>query len=201
MADCGENSTRVLLALCTDPLPPTTLLFLKNETGISRKALLRALGRLMNNKLARRVGRDLPAMYEATDRGRALIASGRRVTSGPKGPHTGPRKQRKETFRARLWRAFRMKQKATIPDLIEIARDASCTENLSNNAQIYMRRLVSAGVASTFLIRAKGFAPTSNGFKRFALIRDLGPQAPRVHADHLFDPNSGEKIPYQAKRT
>lgn len=200
---CAGHSDAVLRALCF-PGPPVGIDCLVEETGLPRKKLINALGRLINAKLAVRilppVRRFGPCISEycATDAGRALIASGKRVTSGPKGALTRQRNAPKDTFRGRLWRALRMARKATIPDLVEIAQSGK-ERDAYNNANAYLRRLVLAGVAVELPTRAKGFAPTSPGFNRYALIRDLGPQAPIATATHVFDPNSGTRIPYREK--
>ncbi len=198
MADSGVNSTSVLKYLSCLPAG-RDLNILVSASGLSRKQVLRALGRLMNNKLVVRVGRDLPAFYRVTEKGRAMTTAGRRVTSGPKGPHTAPRKMQQNTFRARLWKAFRVKRKATIPELVEIASGGG-EKNPHNNAQQFLRRLVRAGVATMLPLRARGFAPTSNGFGRYALIRDLGPLCPQIKPGSLFDPNSRALIPYREQR-
>jgi hypothetical protein len=204
MAKCGEHSTAVLRVLCA-AAAATDLDALVAETGIPRKKIINVLGRLSSAKLALRfapVERKFGpqrATWWATDKGRALIASGGRVTSGPNGPHAAPANQTKDTFRARVWRALRVKGKATIPDLVEIASRPN-DRAVKSNAQHYLRFLIAAGVAVRLPLRSPGFAPTSNGFARYALARDLGPRAPVATKKGLFDPNSGQHIPYREEK-
>ncbi len=197
------HSTLVLRALCGDPLGPSTVLYLVNDTGLPRKKILNALGRLIAARLAQRI--EIPrkfgprhCQYSPTAKGIALILCGGRVAPGPKGPLNGQRKTRKETFRARLWTALRMKRKATVPELVEAAR-RGYEKNAANNAQGFMRQLARAGIVTVLPVRAKGFAPSSPGFGRYALARDLGPKCPLAGRKHLFDPNSGTKTPYREK--
>jgi hypothetical protein len=208
---CNQTEVLTILTNAVDaPVPVAAIAYAvwrkdrrQNEQRVRRQVLY-ALGNLMQNKLAERSPEPKqPVSYLATDKGFALIASGGRVTSGPKRPHTGDRKPQVNTLRARLWTALRLKKKATVPELLEIARlpgDGDKETNLARNVQSWMKALVRAGVAAELSVRGQGYAPTSNGFKRFSLISDLGPQAPIASAKHLFDPNSGKRIAYGAPK-
>lgn len=174
-----------------------------------RRQLLQALGRLMEKKhVARADAKDFTAArvaqlkgqephYVATKAGRALIAGGKRITSGPRGPHAAPRKALANTQRQKLWSAFRISKKATRAALAEAVGGEA--DAAMENARAFLKALLRAGVAVEMRAREKGFAPTSNGFKRFALVRDLGPLAPSARQAGLFDPNNGETIPYAEK--
>ncbi len=162
-----------------------------------RKQLLEALGRLMQRKLVERVKpmrqanfERIEPHYRLTPGGRDFVAAGKRVTSGPNGPLAGVRDRGQQTFRARLWRALRIARKATIPELIEIARDKTDTEAVPANAFVYLKYLARAGVVAKLPTRERGHAITSPGFTRWALLRDLGPLAPIAAAKHLVDPNA-----------
>jgi hypothetical protein len=173
-----------------------------------RKNLLECLGRLMQKKFAVRTtkqhgfGNRNEPRYVLTDAGRAFAKSGKRITSGPNGPLAAPR-GRGATFRQRLWNVLRIQKKATLPQLIEIAREKR-DGDVTSNALRYVTALVRAGVAVRMPTREKGLALTSNGHFRFALIRDLGPTAPQAGKSHLVNLNGKDPdekfIPYGAAR-
>lgn len=213
MADSAVVQNRLLTLLISNQ-GRLSLDHLHLYSGRPRKRVVIALGRLLRRGFVEQIkpkpafthdarGRitanETPSLeYRLTKDGRAFVAAGIPISSGPKGPISGHRRTMKETFRARLWRAFRLKSKATIPDLVEIAsRGAGRDEG--SNARQYMRHLVMAGIAVALPVKTQGFAPTSNGFKRFALVVDLGPLAPVATRAHLFNPNLNEKIPYREK--
>lgn len=172
--------------------------------GSSRRQVVKTVGKLMQKKLVayvrRRSGgfgsRQEEPVYGVTPEGDAFARSGKTITSGPNGKFAGPRKPGAETLRSRLWRAFRIQRKATIPQLVEVARNAADAVDVNSNALRYLNALCRAGVAAKLPTREKGHALTSNGFVRFALIRDLGPVAPVAAAAHLIDhnPNAPEKF-------
>jgi len=168
-----------------------------------RVQILKQLGLLMRKKLvlpANRRGNMMAVapLYEASDLGRALIQKGGRVTSGPNGKHTGPRAQRADCLRARFWNALRIKKKATVADIVEASRRESdgLAGVVVDNARHYLTALVRAGIATKMNLREPGYAPSSNGFIRFALVRDLGPLAPAAAANGVYDPNSRTLVPY-----
>jgi hypothetical protein len=175
-----------------------------------RKQVMECVGRLLQNKLVQRCdvkrrvfGEPVIALYCLTDAGEAAVASGKRITSGPNKPLVAPRKSAASTFRARLWAAFRISKKATLPDLIELAREDRDADDVHSNALRYLTALVRAGVAARLPTREPGYAPSSPGFVRFALIRDLGPGAPIAAAKSLVDPNAegdARFIPYGEKK-
>lgn len=171
-----------------------------------RKSVIRAIGNLVSRKLVSRVkppATDKRAFepptvtYQATADGRKFAAAGKEIEPGPRGPHTGPFKEGRETLRARVWSTLRTFQKATIPELLESWLSADDDEKAAaDNVAKYLKALVRAGVVVEMKVRSKGFAPTSNGFKRFMLMRDLGPKAPQISRGWVFDQNRGERIAY-----
>ena len=206
--NCQRTLVELVRAARKDiPLSATVLEKLTREP---RKQVLECIGRLAKRKLVERTnpGRTLrnqtEPFYRATKAGVRFVDEGKRVTSGPTGPHTGVRRGSQESFRARLWRALRIQKKATIPDLIEVARNARDAENITSNALRYLQALESAGIVAKLPTREKGHAPSSPGFIRWAILRDLGPLAPAAGAKRLVDPNAvgdARFIPYQeAKR-
>jgi DNA-binding PadR family transcriptional regulator len=173
-----------------------------------RKNILECLGRLLQKKFIERANKQTTAApveprYRPTQLGREFAASGKRITSGPNGPLTGVRKPREGSFRQRFWNAFRITRKATLPQLIELAREQK-DGNVDANALKYMKALERAGVATRLPTKEKGHALTSPGHVRFALIRDLGPTAPGAANKHLVNLNAktdAERfIPYGASK-
>jgi hypothetical protein len=67
-------------------------------------------------------------------------------------------------------------------------------------ARTYLLLLCRAGVALRLRDREPGFAPSSNGFVRYALMKDLGPIAPVTRANALFDPNARKHIAYATRK-
>lgn len=214
MAECTQN--RLLHALYGEGgCGVYSLDFLAASFSGKRKRVSIALGKLISrglvaclrpkadlkhDSIGRITANKTPTTsYHLSKAGREFVEAGKQITSGPKRAHTGQRKTRKETFRARLWRAFRMKTKATVCDLVEIAATGDSEEDgiaVHDSASTFLRALVRAGVAVRLATRARGFAPTSPGFCRYALVRDLGPQCPLIGRKHVFDPNSSTVIPY-----
>lgn len=165
-----------------------------------RKSVLQALGNLMQNKLAERAGGPgLPAHYRITDKGNGFVRAGKRITSGPKGNLTGVPKARSGNGRALIWNALRMKRCATLPELAELCRTKkhSDPKKVSENARKYLNALRRAGIVVVMARREEGHAPSSNGYLRFRLLRDLGPKAPVPCRLFVFDVNSSERIAYR----
>lgn len=209
MADQQNAILRILVPLNALAEPCSVSVIRDRLGGVpTRKRVLEALGKLMQKKLVARVNRQtgfepVEPVYQATAAGREFVIAGKRVTSGPNGPLTATRVREGETFRQRLWNALRIQKKATLPQLIEIARDKR-DGNVEANALKYMGALVRAGVAVRLPTREKGHALTSPGHVRWALIRDLGPRAPQAARSHLVnlnEPRHPEKlIPYGASK-
>lgn len=211
------DQTKTLHALAAGPLSIDDLAALVCRcppTRRCRKQVIECVGRLMQNGLARRADvatvseafaanreRRVP-VYRLTAEGRAWFVSGRAITSGPKGPHNGIAKGSEDTLRARAWRALRMMpdKRATLPDLVEAARRDGdpAPEKAIENLRKYLGLLARAGIVIKLAARAEGFAPTSNGFTRFAILDDLGPKAPIPTKGELLNPNDGTRRPLGA---
>ena len=80
-------------------------------------------------------------------------------------------------MRDKLWRAMRIKSKATIGELLELA-DEDAVAAMSN-AQRYCLALQRAGFLRR-LRRAPGTRPTSNGHVRYQLVREQRHQSART---------------------
>lgn len=116
--------------------------------------------------------------YQLTPAGHKALATGIAITSGPRGRLTGGlRKAPRDTLRQRAWTAMRMSGAFTVGDIaLAAARPGDAMPE--NNLQRYMRQLHRAGYLAELPVRARGTALTSNGFKRFRLLKDTGPLAP-----------------------
>lgn len=146
--------------------------------------------------LARRglLSRPATGVYQLTRSGRAASVEGVNLTSGPKGPH-GKVPAYRDTFRERVWRSMRIRRRFTIGDVVsDAARETE--KDARNNATRYVGILRRAGYVRALPRRRQGTAPTSNGFKVFALIRDTGPRAPvwRQARGVVHDFNLGEDV-------
>lgn len=138
-----------------------------------------------------------PGCYRLTALGQAALEEGAKLTSGPKAP-TGKPKVVADTLRDRAWRAMRIRRKVSVPELLGVLLDAGTAEadirRAQNNLQKYLRYLASAGYL-TEMRREAPQSPTSNGAKRFLLLRDTGPlpPLPQVAAGKVFDQNEGKQ--------
>jgi hypothetical protein len=143
-----------------------------------------------------------PGCYKLTALGRAAQEEGARLISGPKGP-SGKAKACTDTVRDRAWRSLRIRRKASVPELIGLLLDAgsdvATVERMKNNLNKYMRQLELAGYL-VLMRREAPQSPTSNGAKRFLLVRDTGrlPPIPQPKQQKVFDQN--EEKQYDAKR-
>jgi hypothetical protein len=118
-----------------------------------RKNTLTALGKLMQKNLVVRANRPqrfndtTPPEYVATPAGVAFVKSGKRIQPGNRGPR-GLRRNAANTFRQRIWNAFRIQKKATIPELAELAREKGDGDAATRNAQAFLNSLCKAGIAA-----------------------------------------------------
>lgn len=169
---------------------------LAQATGLENRAVVRGVALLINRGLASRAE---VGCYNITLEGEAFRAAGKVIKCGPTGPLSRPgRRPRKATLRDRLWAAIRMRGKASIAELLELAADpAKPAGNGYSNAQHFLDALAKAGWLSE-LSRAAGTALTSNGFKRYLLVVNPGPATPQVRAKarEVYDPNQGKTYPY-----
>nr|WP_319485491.1 hypothetical protein [uncultured Cohaesibacter sp.] len=156
-----------------------------------RREIVKCAGRLVMRGLLERV--EL-GCYQLTDDGKQIIASGQKITSGPIRADRGLSRKPRETLRQRAWNAMRMSGAFTIGDIVMAASTGS-EKNADNNLQRYFCALVKARYLTVLPVRVRGTKLTSNGFKRFRLMKDTGPIAPiyRANKGCLFDHNLGER--------
>lgn len=175
-----------------DQLPPNACLTIDELAAAlpeySRRDIVKATLKLISRGLLERVERGC---YQLTSAGITSRDAAQALTSGPNEPLTAKTRTRKgSTLRRRIWRVMAVKQKFTIDDLLSVSTRGE-EKNARNNVQKYLRCLFKAGYLRE-LRRAPGEAITSNGFKRYQLIRYTGPQAPVLREDGVFDRNTGE---------
>lgn len=116
-----------------------------------------------------------PGCFTLTVAGKAFLAEGRRIASGQ--PKSGTRvRVIAGGLRLKAWRAMRILQKFSIGDLLTHCVNGT-EADATGNVGKYVRALTLAGYL-TELRRAPGTSVTSNGFKRWLLVRDSGPAAP-----------------------
>lgn len=135
--------------------------------------------------------------YQLTPVGIAAAQAGEIISSGPWRPDTArARKPWRDTFRRRLWSAMRMGGVFTIADLVMAAAQPHDVSPDSNTAR-YLRQLVLAGYVEELRSRKSGSKLTSNGFKRYRLVKNTGPLAPVFSAKRkaLHDYNTREDVP------
>jgi hypothetical protein len=160
-------------------------------SGVKDKSLENALAKLRRSAFIELVDGGL---YRITDAGRAFVAAGKRLTSGPRGTQHGHRLWRK-SLRQRAWHAMRLRRKFTVEDILLRAAEAGDLDAETNLGK-FLRALVAAGYLTVLSRTKDANAPTtSNGVKRYLLVRDSGPRAP-VWSDKrgsMYDPNTDEE--------
>ncbi len=150
--------------------------------------------------LARRgLATSVAGTYACTPYGLIFMEGGGEISCGPSGPN---RKTRvfEGTVRAKAWRAMRIKGKFGLDDLGRAVLDGSeagC-EPL-DNIRKYVLALLKAGYLLEMKRRTPGSAPTSNGCKRWMLVRDTGPKAPIARQNgEVWDQNESRVYPREA---
>ena len=166
------------------------------ESELERKQVSNACDKLVTHGYLFRQtysdGKVKPGKFRLTNEGRIAWEAGANRKSGPKGPSGKPRNTA-GSLREKVWRLLRIRQKASVPEVVALLCDGNATaqeiECATNNVQKYLRALRATGYL-TDMRREPGSKPTSNGFKRYLLVRDTGPLAPtRRGKDCVYDPN------------
>lgn len=135
-------------------------------------------------------------IFEITEAGRAALASGIELKSGP-GKGRSPARHR-STLRAKAWRAMRMLEGFSLDDLLTMLCDGS-EGDPSRNLADYLRALVAAGYLMPLPRRGNGRHPQRYRLRRG---RYTGPDAPAWNKPErtLTDPNTGEVFRIPRKR-
>lgn len=115
---------------------------------------------------------------------------------GPKSPH-GKVRVVQGTQRQKIWLAMQIKRKFSIADLCRcVLTGGETAKDPRNNIARYVAGLAKIGVLLEMKRRMAPTSPTSNGEKRWLLVRDLGRKAPVISASGaVYDPNSATVIP------
>jgi hypothetical protein len=156
---------------------------------IPRREIIKAVGRMINNGRAERIERGC---YQLTDIAVTETATGKPLTSGPRGPDTAiARKPLTNSLRQRAWNVMRLPGTFTVPELIAVAQKSK-QRDAHRNLQRYCKALCKAGYLVELPVREKGTRQGSNGFKRYRLINDTGETAPvlRQRTKVVFDHNT-----------
>jgi hypothetical protein len=100
------------------------------------------------------------------------------------------------TLRQKAWRAMQIKVKFTLSDLVRSAVPVgSAAKDPRNNIGRYVNALTAAGILMEMKRRTSPASPTSNGEKRWVLVRDLGRLPPVAREKGgVYDPNSKTTI-------
>lgn len=188
--EAGEIPTMILHHLANGSC--CTIDELANSLSLTRRQVSDGACRLIFRDHAERIEKGC---YQLTSGGLAAAEAGEVIKAGPWRPDTAKvRKPVKDTFRERLWTAMRMSATFTIGDVVIAA--ARGDKNPENNASLYVRYLKAAGYIVELPVRQRGTRMTSNGFKRYRLLRDSGPVAPayRPKLGVVHDFNTGEDV-------
>lgn len=185
----GEIPTKIMHHLADGSCK--TIDQLDQETQFNRRQISDGARQLILRDYAERIE---TGCYQLTETGLKAAHSGLEIKSGPiSKDRTKLRKSYRQTLRQRAWRIMRMGESFTVQQLT-MAAAGDEDQTPENNLQRYIRALCQAGYLIEMRMRQKGTHLTSNGFKRFKLIKNTGPQAPvvRRHRNSLFDRNINE---------
>jgi hypothetical protein len=103
-------------------------------------------------------------------------------------------------LRQRAWWVMRRRIKFTLPELLATLADGTERDAIGNLGK-YVRALERAGILSRETERKPGAALTSNGHISYLLVVNAGRKAPvwRASRNEVYDPNSGETHPMEAR--
>lgn len=174
----------ILAALRTDLCQTTDQL--AAITHLSTTAISRAACTLISSGYALR--REI-GCYVLSAEGLAFREGGGAIKDGPKGPRNlaVPMARKKTTMRDKIWSAMRMERKFSIDQIITLSGASR------SSVAKYINVLTAYGYLAEMSRRSEGTALTSNGFKRWMLLKDTGPFSPiwRDRRGELFDRNLG----------
>lgn len=165
---------------------------IREAHDLSKRQAYNAINRLETRGFLRWIRKYT---WKVTDTGVQAAIDGFEFGPGSYGP-IGNVRQPKNSLRQRAWAAMRVRHSFTIGDIIADAGRGD-EKREYENLNRYIRELRRAGVLGELPRREKGTAIGSNGFKRFILLKNLGPKAPayRASVKAIHDFNTGEDIP------
>ena len=119
------------------------------------------------------------------------------LRSGPQRSFTGIRRVKQPTMKDRYWQVMRIKPVFTLADLMMVSGPDGGDKKAYANAMRFTNHLLQAGLVRRLSHRTPGHSPTSNGYCRYQLLEDPGPEAPVIRQARatLYDPNSQKHIP------
>lgn len=178
MSKQHEPATAIVRAIRASE---TRCLFIKammRITGLSRVKVEGAVKFLAARRLVEHCERGC---YRLTDAGHAAIEPG--VFKSKTGVASGPTAQQTRGatgVRAAAWRALRIKYVVTLNEVCSLI-DTGAEANVRERVRLYFRPLVNAGVLATKRTR---------GGVQYVLVQNLGPLAPIVGRQGVFDANA-----------
>lgn len=157
---------------------------LHDRLPIEKKALSKSAGILIERGLVERLEKGV---FQLSEAGKALLAEGAGIPR-----YHRPRKMpvQRNCLLQRAWAAMRLQKVFTIPDIMLLAGEQKDYDTI----QSYVSRLAKAGYVAEMQARVPGTSLTSNGYKKWRLVRDTGENMPRYvpFARYLRDGNTGE---------
>ncbi len=161
--------------------------------GYSMPQVEHCCHKLMRRGYLDRIGRGC---YRLNEKGRQALISGERIRGGSRATdRRKPRPRNPNSFYQRVWTALRYLRTATAPDIVMLvgAPDYRTPRTMIRKLMCWLK---AAGVVVELDRREPSTKSGGRGFKRFRLVRDLGPFVPiwRARDQRLFDPNSGELL-------
>lgn len=180
----GDGSRQMALVLLLAAGSCLTTSEMVEATGMTRNTVADACVRLVRRGWVDRLERGC---FVLSPEGRRAHAGGEKISSAPGHALTqSARRPRRRTFRDRVWKAIRIAKKFDLGRIEELAGVQAPA------VRRYVRGLTQAGYL-TELRRQPGEALTSNGFKRWLLVEDPGPETPVLKTDgRIWDPNKRE---------
>lgn len=172
------NGLSILRALTDGPLLTRQL---AAKLGVSAGAVAQCLKHMRQKGLVA----STDGVHQIMEPGRAVLASGREITSGPCTEKVSTR--RGNTLRAKAWRAMAMFDGFGLDDLLTLLCDGD-EGGSENNLGGYLRALEATGYLAPM-------RPDASGKSRWRLRRDrAGREAPAWNKKTrmLSDPNTGE---------
>lgn len=182
-----KGQSTILLRILASRLGRWTRPELLEATGLCKKDLGDAIYNLIQKGHAQRlVGGD----FKATRRGLKTLSDFGELTAGPRAPYELERCA--SSFCSRLWKAFRIKGRATVYELVTLASRPTDKDAL-RMATRYLQACVKAGLVVCQPHAAPGPSALSRGRHVYILVKDPGTKPPQLHQQkkRLFDPNSG----------
>lgn len=177
------NGEKLLTAIGqSNPRHCITEAHLVELTGLLVTQVRQSASTLISNGLMEKTTKGC---LKLTSAGRHAVASGK---------STRPHRALKDTLRARIWRAIRIRRKVTVAEIISLVADETARGDITSSVQKYIGALAKAGYLIEMKRREPGTALTSPGMKRWWLSdhMDTGPQAPVWYMEkkRVYDPNT-----------